>query len=81
MLRMPFILALLTALALPVVGYAQTSSPTMKAIQARKAMLIGYPKDAFPMAFAGDDGNAKDCYPCGSHTLHFPHYAATLPPL
>ena len=59
MLRMPFILALLTALALPVVGYAQTSSPTMKAIQARKAMLIGYPKDAFPMAFAGDDGNAQ----------------------
>jgi hypothetical protein len=27
---------------------------------------------------AGDDGNGKDCNACGIHTLHFPHYSATL---
>ena len=29
---------------------------------------------------AGADGNGKDHNACGIHTLHFPHYAATLPP-
>ena len=30
---------------------------------------------------AGNDGNGKNCDACGIHTLHFPHYSATLPPL
>jgi ABC-type amino acid transport substrate-binding protein len=59
MFRTPFIPALLTALLLPVAGHAQSSSPTLKAIQARQAIVIGYPKDAFPMAFAGDNGTAQ----------------------
>jgi hypothetical protein len=29
---------------------------------------------------ASADGNGKDHNACGIHTLHFPHYAATLPP-
>ena len=29
---------------------------------------------------AGADGDGQDDNACGIHTLHFPHYAATLPP-
>ena len=29
----------------------------------------------------GSDGNGKDGNACGIHTLHFPHYSATLPAL
>jgi len=38
---------------------AQTTSPTLKAIEARKAIVIGYPKDAYPMAFEGENGIAQ----------------------
>ena len=29
---------------------------------------------------AGAEGDGQDDNACGIHTLHFPHYAATLPP-
>jgi hypothetical protein len=29
---------------------------------------------------AGTDSDGQDHNACGIHTLHFPHYAATLPP-
>jgi hypothetical protein len=29
---------------------------------------------------AGNDSDGQDDNACGIHTLHFPHYAATLPP-
>jgi hypothetical protein len=32
-------------------------------------------------AAAGADSDGQDHNACGIHTLHFPHYAATLPPL
>jgi ABC-type amino acid transport substrate-binding protein len=61
MFRKPYALALLAALVLLVAAtaQAQSNSPTLKAIQARKAMVIGYPRDAYPMAFEGDKGVAQ----------------------
>jgi ABC-type amino acid transport substrate-binding protein len=49
--------ALAACLAAP--ASAQTSSPTLKAIVARKAIVIGYPPDAYPMSFAGENGIAQ----------------------
>jgi ABC-type amino acid transport substrate-binding protein len=34
-------------------------SGTLKSIQARKSVLVGYVKDAFPMSFAGEGGKAQ----------------------
>jgi glutamate/aspartate transport system substrate-binding protein len=60
-LNKPCIRALLAILVLSVAGsvQAQSNSPTLKAIQARKAIIIGYPPDAYPMAFAGENGVAQ----------------------
>src|SRR5690349_16173779 len=35
---------------------AEPPSPTLEAIKQRKAIVIGYLKDAYPMSFVGQDG-------------------------
>ena len=56
-----YVLSMLGAavLCVAVPATAQTASPTLKAIEARKAIVIGYPKDAYPMAFEGENGIAQ----------------------
>ena len=56
-----YVLSMLGAavLCVAVPAPAQTTSPTLKAIEARKAIVIGYPKDAYPMAFEGENGIAQ----------------------
>jgi glutamate/aspartate transport system substrate-binding protein len=56
-----YVLSMLGAamLCVAVPAPAQTSSPTLKAIEARKAIVVGYPKDAYPMAFEGENGIAQ----------------------
>lgn len=50
--------AILLALAVP--SHAQdASSGTLKTIQARKSVLVGYVTDAYPMSFAGEGGKAQ----------------------
>jgi ABC-type amino acid transport substrate-binding protein len=49
----------LLLLSTPLAASAQASGPTLKAIEARKAIVIGYPRDAYPMAFEGDNGVAQ----------------------
>src|SRR5262249_61132942 len=48
---MPIRLLLIAALV-----SASASAQTLKAIKDRKAIVIGYLKDAFPMSFEGDKG-------------------------
>jgi glutamate/aspartate transport system substrate-binding protein len=56
-----YVLSMLGAavLCVAVPAPAQTAGPTLKAIEARKAIVIGYPKDAYPMAFEGENGIAQ----------------------
>jgi ABC-type amino acid transport substrate-binding protein len=59
--RESHVLSLLGVLALCLIwpAQAQTTSPTLKAIEARKAFVIGYTPDAYPMAFEGENGIAQ----------------------
>jgi ABC-type amino acid transport substrate-binding protein len=59
MLRWSCSLPLFLLLCTPFAAYGQASGPTLKAIEARKAIVIGYPRDAYPMAFEGDNGVAQ----------------------
>jgi ABC-type amino acid transport substrate-binding protein len=54
--------ALATAALFALAGQALAQgalSGTLKTIQARKSVLVGYVKDAFPMSFAGEGGKAQ----------------------
>jgi ABC-type amino acid transport substrate-binding protein len=59
--RTLFALTLAAGLALcaSAPAQAQDLTGTLKAIAARKAIVLGYPRDAFPMAFEGKDGVAQ----------------------
>lgn len=61
MLRMLHAVSLSACLALVAVASAHAQAPTgtLKAIAARKAIVIGYPRDAYPMAFEGEKGVAQ----------------------
>jgi ABC-type amino acid transport substrate-binding protein len=49
-----------TLLALAVPSHAQEAlTGTLKTIQTRKSVLVGYVTDAFPMSFAGEGGKAQ----------------------
>jgi hypothetical protein len=45
----------------------------------RKGLVAG-PVRETGGSFAGTGSEGQDHNACGIHTLHFPHYAATLPP-
>lgn len=57
-LSVGFATAALIAFASPV-GAQEGSGGTLKTIQARKSVLVGYVKDAFPMSFSGEDGKPQ----------------------
>jgi glutamate/aspartate transport system substrate-binding protein len=61
MSRYSCFLSLLAALLLcpALTAHAQSAGPTLKAIEARKAIVIAYLRDAYPMAFEGENGIAQ----------------------
>jgi ABC-type amino acid transport substrate-binding protein len=57
-IRAAFVAAVLFTLAVP--AHAQDAlTGTLKTIQTRKSVLVGYVTDAFPMSFAGEGGKAQ----------------------
>jgi len=61
MLRLPWLLILLVAVLLGMAPPAPAQSPTgtLKAIKDRKAILVGYRTDAYPMSATGTDGQPE----------------------
>jgi ABC-type amino acid transport substrate-binding protein len=58
--RLPYLLVSLIAAALCAVPVqAQSLTGTLKAIQERKAILVGFQKDAYSMSFVGADGESE----------------------